>query len=112
MAASAAEHVQDSQHIHLFEGVSIDLPYIPLFGYDFQITKFMVLELLAALLAMAIFIPLCRRASKGELPRGPFWNAFESLLTFIRDDVAKPNLGEHDADAYVPFFWTMFIFIL
>src|SRR5439155_402445 len=116
MASSAAEHVKDSPHIHLTDyllgGISIDLPAINLFGYHFQVTKFMVLELLAAVLAAAIFIPLCRRAARGELPRGPFWNAFESLLTFIREQVAKPNLGEHDADHYVPFLWTMFVFIL
>jgi F-type H+-transporting ATPase subunit a len=93
-------------------GFAIPLPKFSLFGYPFQITKFMVLELIAAGLAIVIFVPLCRWASKGELPKGPFWNAFESLLTFIRDQVARPNIGEHDADKYVPFLWTMFIYIL
>jgi F-type H+-transporting ATPase subunit a len=60
----------------------------------------------------AIFIPLCRRSQKGDLPRGPWWNAFESLLSFIRNEVARPSLGEHDADRYVPFPWTLFVFIL
>jgi F-type H+-transporting ATPase subunit a len=116
MAANPVDHVKDSPHIHLtdslFGGLSINLPKLNLFGYQFQVTKFMVLELIAAVLILAIFIPLCRRASKGELPKGPFWNAFESLLTFIRNDVAKPTLGDHDADHYVPFLWSMFIFIL
>src|SRR5262249_49009972 len=26
--------------------------------------------------------------------------------------VAKPSIGEHDADRFVPFLWTMFLFIL
>ncbi|HTK77245.1 MAG TPA: F0F1 ATP synthase subunit A [Gemmataceae bacterium] len=116
MAANAEDHVKDSAHFHLTDilggGVSIDLPSFNLFGHHFQVTKFMVLELLAAVLAAAIFIPLCRRAARGELPKGPFWNAFESLLTFIREQVAKPCIGDHDADHYVPFLWTMFIFIL
>lgn len=116
MAANATDHVSDSDHIHvtdaLFGGWSIPLPDINLFGYHFQVTKFMVLELIAAVLAIVIFVPLCRKAAKGDLPRGPFWNAFESLLTFIRNDVARPNLGEHDADRYTPFLWTLFIFIL
>jgi F-type H+-transporting ATPase subunit a len=72
----------------------------------------MVLELIAAVLAMVIFVPLCRKAAKGDLPKGPFWNAFESLLTFIRNEVARPNIGEHDADKYVPFLWSLFIFVL
>ena len=33
-------------------------------------------------------------------------------MTFIRDEVAKPNIGEHDADRHVPFLWTLFLFIL
>src|SRR5215213_9911316 len=116
MAASAADHVKDAHEFHLtdtlFGGLHIHLPEINLFGYHFQVTKFMVLELVAAVLVAAIFIPLSRRAATGTLPKGPFWNAFESLLTFIRNEVARPNLGEHDADRYVPFLWTMFIFIL
>jgi F-type H+-transporting ATPase subunit a len=93
-------------------GWGIPLISFELFGRRVPITKFMILELIVAGLVAAIFIPLCRRAEKGGLPRGPWWNAFESLLTFIRDDVAKPNIGEHDADRYVPFLWTMFVFIL
>ena len=54
--ASAFEHVQDSSHWHLFDGVSISLPSV----FGFQITKFMVLELIAAGLLVAIFVPLCR----------------------------------------------------
>jgi F-type H+-transporting ATPase subunit a len=118
MAHSPAEHVGDSHRIHLTDalfdgyGLEIPLPELNLFGYHFQITKFMVLELIAAILAIVIFVPLCRKAAKGDLPKGPFWNAFESLLTFIRNDVARPNIGEHDADQYVPFLWTLFIYVL
>jgi len=116
MAGSAEEHVSDVPYLHLtdylFGGLKIDLPSFTIFGHRFQITKFMVLELIAALLAIVIFVPLCRKASRGDLPKGPFWNAFESLLTFIRNEVARPNIGEHDADHYVPFLWTMFIYIL
>jgi F-type H+-transporting ATPase subunit a len=75
-------------------------------------TKYMVLELIAAVLILLIFIPLARRARSGEPPRGGWQNAFEVLLTFIRDEVAKPNLGEHDADRHVPFLWTVFLFVL
>jgi F-type H+-transporting ATPase subunit a len=44
--------------------------------------------------------------------RGPFLNFFEVLLTFVRDQIAKPSIGEHDADQHVPFLWTLFLFIL
>jgi F-type H+-transporting ATPase subunit a len=107
-----AEHVKDTHLIHIsdtwFGGLHIHLPNI----FGLQITKYMVLELLAAGLVIAIFVPLARRANTGSPPRGPWWNAFESLLTFVRNEIAKPNLGEHHADRFVPFLWTMFLFIL
>ncbi|HVS35665.1 MAG TPA: F0F1 ATP synthase subunit A, partial [Gemmataceae bacterium] len=56
-------------------------------------------------------IPLARRMSSGDLPVGWQDHAREVLLVFIRDEVAKPAIG-HDADVYVPFLWTMFLFIL
>jgi F-type H+-transporting ATPase subunit a len=111
------------------------LPIIKIFG--FQITRFMLLELIAAGLIMAIFIPLARRAARQAVPTGAWWNTFECLLTFIRDEVARPCLsppadhhashGEaHDdhhpgpahgpredpADRYVPYLWTVFLFVL
>jgi F-type H+-transporting ATPase subunit a len=114
MSLNPLEHVQDQAEWPLFESLHWKIPLLKLhiFGHEFQLTKFMCLEVLAAIAAVLIFVPLCRRAQPGKLPRGTWWNAFESLLTFIRDDVAKPNIGEHDADRYVPFLWTMFVFIL
>jgi F-type H+-transporting ATPase subunit a len=115
--ANALEHVQDQvEHWHIFDrlfgGWSIPLPHFTLFGHEFYLTKYMILELLVAILIAAIYIPLARRSQNGELPKGARWNAFESLLTFIRDEVAKPSIGEHDADTFVPYLWTVFLFIL
>lgn len=114
---SPLEHVLDQKEEwpifeRLFGGFHLDLPHFSVFGHEFHLTKYMILEVIAAVLVAAISIPLCRRAAAGGLPRGPWWNAFESLLTFIRNDVARANIGEHDADKYVPFLWTMFLFIL
>jgi F-type H+-transporting ATPase subunit a len=107
------DHVLDSPSIDLFpsmfgEPAEIHLPKV----LGLQITRFMLFELVVAALIMAIFIPLCRKAASGQLPRGWWWNAFESLLTFVRDKIARPNLGEHEADKYVPYLWTLFLFIL
>jgi len=95
---------------------AFDIPYIDshfqIAWYHFQLTKFMILELIAAALILLIYIPLTRRAQTGELPKGRWWNAFESLLTFVRNEIAKPNLGEQDADRYLPYLWTLFLFLL
>src|SRR5688572_15201565 len=78
----------------------------------FAVSKFMVMELVAAILLIAIFVPLARRIHPGEAPKGRGWNLFESFLMFMRDQVAKPAIGEHDADRFLPLLWTMFFFIL
>ena len=44
--------------------------------------------------------------------RGLFWNFFEVMLVFIRDEVARPAIGRHDADRFLPFLWNVFFFIL
>src|SRR5262249_8363646 len=70
------------------------------------------LEALAALLVVAIYVPLARRMASGEPPQGPWDNAWESILIFLRDQVARRNIDEHDADRFVPFLWTLFLFVL
>ena len=111
------DHVVDAPHWEIFDRllggpVELHLPHFNLFGYEFQITKYMILELIAALLILAIFLPIARKIKTGAMPKGAWWNWFEGMLTFIRDEVAKPNLGAHHADMFVPFLWTMFLFIL
>jgi F-type H+-transporting ATPase subunit a len=112
--------IQDTLHWELLPslGLSFHLPHIgePELGagvvWFHGITKFMVLEVIAAALVYAVYVPLARRLQSGQPPRGAWDNAFETLLTFIRSEVAVPNLGKHDADKYVPFLWTLFLFIL
>jgi F-type H+-transporting ATPase subunit a len=106
MEGNPFEHVMDSQEWEFLEslGLKIHLP-----GF---LTKFMILELIVAGLIVAIYFPLAKRVQTGQPVRGLFWNAFESLLVFVRDQVAKPTIGEHEADRFVPFLWTMFLFVL
>jgi F-type H+-transporting ATPase subunit a len=108
----AMEHVLDADHFHLFDSIEslrdIHLPRI----FGLQITKFMVLELIAAGIIIAIYVPMCRRLHDGRPPKGAWDNTFEGVLTFVRDNIARPALGEGTADRYLPFLWTLFLFIL
>ena len=128
-AHSPLDHVMDAPFLDLPTGKLM----LPKLG-DIQVTRFMVMELLAATLIILIVVPLARHVAKTRVSRGPFWNAFEAILLFIRDSVARPAIaGGHDvheyghghsdghghslsprhpADVYVPFLWTMFFFIL
>jgi F-type H+-transporting ATPase subunit a len=79
---------------------------------DFEITKFMVIELVVALLMCVFFIGLAATIRGGRLPRGRFGNMLEAMLLYFRDKVARPCIGGHDADKFVPFIWTVFFFVL
>lgn len=80
--------------------------------FDLQITKFMILEVIAAVIVVAVFAWLGSRVKSGNAPKGRLWNLLETMLLFIRDEVARPAIGKHDADRFLPFLWTVFFFIL
>ncbi len=104
-------HVLDGAEIHIFNSIwPHSVPLQEYLGKPF--TRFLVIELLSAALILAIYIPLARKVRTGEPVHGWFWNAFEVLLTFVRDQIAKPSIGDEHADRYVPFLWTLFLFIL
>lgn len=82
---------------------------------DFSITKHVVFQILVALLLMGTLIPLARSYRRGEgrktAPEGVWKNMWEVVIIYIRDEVAKPNLGRH-YKAYLPYLLSVFFFIL
>jgi F-type H+-transporting ATPase subunit a len=61
---------------------------------------------------VAIFVWLARRIASGSRPHGRLCNMLEVLVMFIRNQVARPAIGSHDSDRFLPLLWTMFFFIL
>ncbi len=62
---------------------------------------------------MLLILPLVvRHIRKNSISRGWFFNLFETLLLFIRDQVARPAIGGHGADKFLLYLWTLFFFIL
>jgi F-type H+-transporting ATPase subunit a len=108
--SKAAEHVADNRVFDFPFGLEWHIPQP--FDDSFPITKFMVLEVVVGLLMLAVFIPLARRVADGRPPRGRFWNMWEMVLLFVRDEMARPAIGKHDADRFVPYLWTAFFFVL
>jgi F-type H+-transporting ATPase subunit a len=82
---------------------------------DFSITRHLVFAFLAGLLCLLIFIPLARRYARGigrtSAPKGVFQNLMEVLVIFVRDEIAKPNIG-HKYEKFMPYLLTAFFFIL
>lgn len=138
-------HVRDSNFFELPQFVmnlighdSTHLPKIDLGGYQLQITKFMVLQVIAGLLTLVIFRGLSKHIAGGKPARGVWWNFWEMLALYIRDVVVRPTLGghhdhgndhghdhhghddghahaavnAHPEDRYLPFVWTCFFYIL
>ncbi len=78
----------------------------------FCISKFMILELVVAAILVYLFSKLASYVSNGRPAKGKLWNMLETFLLFIRDEVARPAIGKHDADRFVPLLWTIFLFVL
>lgn len=79
---------------------------------DFSITKNVVTLFLVLGLVLFLFIKAARGYAKneGKAPSG-IQSFFEPLIVFIRDDVAKPVIGEHKYEKFMPYLLTVFFFI-
>jgi len=102
-------------HGKTFDLSSLSIPPIHLgsFTLDLSPTKHVVWMVVAALVVLAVFIPLGRlmkRRYSDHAPRG-FANAVEAMVLFFRDEVVRRGIGE-GADAYTPYILTLFFFIL
>ncbi len=80
--------------------------------FDLKITKFMVLETLAALVLILFFVAVAARVRKGGAPKGRMTNLLEAMIVYIRDEVARPAIGHHEADRFLPYLLTVFFFVL
>ncbi len=78
----------------------------------FGISKFMILEVVVGLLLVWVFASLAKRMRNGDPVKGRFWNFFEVVLLFVRDQIARPAIGKKEADRFVPLLWSVFFFIL
>jgi F-type H+-transporting ATPase subunit a len=82
--------------------------------YDLSITKNVVQMLIALTLLVVVMLSVASKYKKGQgvtsAPKG-WQNAIEPVITFVRDEVAKPNLGGKYMK-YLPYLLTVFFFIL
>jgi F-type H+-transporting ATPase subunit a len=81
--------------------------------YDFSLTRNVVQLFLALALLVWLMIGVANKYKKNGAKTAPtgFQNAIEPVITFVRDEVGKPNLG-HAYEKYMPYLLTVFFFIL
>jgi len=82
--------------------------------YDFSLTRNVVQMILALTLLTWLMISVAKAYGKGQgvtsAPKGK-QNLVEVMVAFVRDEIAKPNLG-HKVNKYLPYLLTVFFFIL
>jgi F-type H+-transporting ATPase subunit a len=76
---------------------------------DLTPTKHTLMMWVASALLVLAFLAT---SSKRRLVPSGLYNFLETLVQFVRKEIAIPNIGEHDADRFVPYLCTAFFFIL
>lgn len=108
-------HSMDNDAFHFPGNVHFDVHAWTsqhVFDGRFGLTKFMVMELAAALICLFTFTWLAWNVRRYGYARGRLANLLETMLVFVRDQIAVPAIGHHDAHHFLPYLWTLFFFIL
>lgn len=81
--------------------------------YDFSLTRNVVQMFLSLAVLLIVMLSVAKKYKQQGANKAPsgFQNAIEPVITFIRDEVGKSNLG-HKYEKYMPFLLTIFFFIL
>lgn len=78
---------------------------------DLSITKNVFMMLVSAVLLVVLFGSVGKSYGKGvSVPRG-LTSFLEPLVVFVRDDIARPIIGEEKYSRFLPFLLTAFFFI-
>ena len=82
------------------------------FVLDLSITKTVLMLFITAALVLFVFLNIAGKYKKnqGQAPSG-LQSFFEPIIVFVRDEVAKPNIGAH-YEKFMPYLLSLFFFIL
>lgn len=96
-------YVMEHGKIHAQNGEAI---------FDFSITKNVASLLISAVLLLTIFIGIGKRYQENphRAPKGA-QSLFEPVIIFVRDEIAKTNIGEKHYRRFMPYLLTVFFFI-
>ncbi len=85
-----------------------------LFGiFDMRITRWVLMMWLAALLCLLVFVPVARKIKKAKMGSSSRWvQMWEVLISFVHDDIVEPNFDHHYIKKAMPYFCSLFFFIL
>lgn len=97
---------------HISDKPIFSIPPIHLGGFtlDLSISAKILMLIVAAVLMILMFVYSAASNKKRKHPTG-LGNFIEMLMVFVRDDIVIPSMGK-DGVKFLPFFFTMFFFIL
>ncbi|MBE2218376.1 MAG: F0F1 ATP synthase subunit A [Ignavibacteria bacterium] len=97
---------------HISDKPVLTIPPIHIGGFtlDLSISMKILMLMVAAVLMVFIFSYAASSNRKKKHPTG-LGNFMEMMMVFVRDDIVKPSMG-HGSEKFMPFFFTMFFFIL
>lgn len=78
---------------------------------DFSITKSVMMIFITGLLMLWLFSSLAKSYAKNGLIATGAGRFFEPIVLYVRDDIARPNIGETKYKKYMPYLLTIFFFI-
>lgn len=111
MSGSSGNNLSDFILHHIVDGhVWHPLPMLPGIPLPAPLSLHVLMLLIGAVFTFLLARTAARRV--GHLPGSSLGHMVEVLLLYIRDEVARPNIGKHDGDKWVPFLATSFFFIL
>lgn len=95
-------YIMDHEHISLESGGHV---------LDLSITKNVFFLFLDAIILILVFTAVARgyKKNEGHAPSG-IQSFFEPLIIFVRDDIAKENIGKK-YERFMPYLLTIFFFI-
>jgi len=129
-AEGGHESLSDVMLHHVSDGYTLEFPWVCEGGFkwdceldlrhifgdslvfgslDMTPSKHLIMMWLGSIVLLVVVFAGVK--NKSLVPRG-IYNFVEMLVQFVRDEMAKKNIGEHDGDRFVPYLVTAFFFIL
>jgi F-type H+-transporting ATPase subunit a len=113
---AAVEHGTEAHSAGAAEGGKIDPAQVfahhvldqPVFGFP---SKHLLYFVLVALIVITMSRAAVRSYRGGTVPHG-VGAVVETLVLFVRDDIAEPSIGHDDARKFTPLLCSFFFFIL
>lgn len=93
--------------VEILEDGSTALPKL-----DLSFTKNVLAILVSIIILLWVFISVARAYARrpDKAPTG-LQNLMETIILFVRDDIARPSIGEEKYEKFTPFLLTVFFFI-